>query len=143
MRYIYIAGPMSKGNLIDHVRDAVKAASVIRDHGGVPFVPHLSVLWELVYPSSYEDWMIYDFAWIERCDSLLRLPGESSGADREIEHIKKLGKPVFYSIEEVIAILDTAEPCVSCGKPAYRKYHYGFGSYPNAKKKPLCDICAE
>lgn len=32
----------------------------------------------------------------------LRLPGESSGADREEEFARKLGIPVFYSISELI-----------------------------------------
>ena len=38
-----------------------------------------------------------DLAWIERCDALLRMPGESSGADREVEHARAHSVPVFHS----------------------------------------------
>jgi hypothetical protein len=43
----------------------------------------------------------YDLNWLAKCDAVLRLPGASSGADREVEYAQKLGIPVFYSIEEI------------------------------------------
>jgi hypothetical protein len=98
-KYVYLAGPMSKGPLLEHVRNAMDAATRIRKVGGVPYLPQLGVLWELRTPQPYEEWMSFDFAWIERCDCLVRLPGESSGADREIEHAKKHGKQVFIGVE--------------------------------------------
>ena len=39
-----------------------------------------------------------------RCDCALRVPGPSSGADDEIALIKSLGKPVYYSFDELPAI---------------------------------------
>jgi hypothetical protein len=36
-----------------------------------------------------------------RCDCVLRLPGESSGADAEISLAQEHDIPVFYSIEDV------------------------------------------
>jgi hypothetical protein len=41
---------------------------------------------------------------------VLRLPGESSGADKEVELAAQLGIPVFREIEEVV------EHFVSTGK---------------------------
>jgi hypothetical protein len=41
-------------------------------------------------------------AWLAKCDCLLRLPGESKGADNEVFWAKKLGMPVYYSIQEAI-----------------------------------------
>jgi len=35
----------------------------------------------------------------------LRLPGKSDGADKEVELAKTLGKPIFYSIEELTEFL--------------------------------------
>jgi hypothetical protein len=35
------------------------------------------------------------------CDAILRLPGESAGADEEVKLAKELGKPVFYSIVDL------------------------------------------
>ncbi len=47
--------------------------------------------------------MMMDKAWIAHMDALLRLPGESQGADIEEETARALGLPVFYSIAELEA----------------------------------------
>lgn len=69
-------------------------------------VPGLSALYDMIIPTHYEVYMAQDFAWIERCDCLIRLPGESSGADREIEHAKGLGKQVFYGTQAFLDYVD-------------------------------------
>lgn len=99
---VYVAGPMSKGWLLDHVRAAIMAANQLRAAGFYPFLPQLMIHWDLVYQYSYESWMEYDFAWVSACQALLRLPGESSGADRECVHARSLSIPVFYSVEELV-----------------------------------------
>lgn len=43
----------------------------------------------------YEHWIEADLAWVEVADCLFRFPGESSGADREVEHAEKHSIPVF------------------------------------------------
>jgi hypothetical protein len=103
LRYVYVAGPISQGNQFVNVRTAVMVGERLRQAGLVPFVPHLSAVHELIYPVPYEEWMAYDFAWIERCDALLRIPGPSSGADREVAHARKLEMPVFYDTGTLIA----------------------------------------
>jgi hypothetical protein len=40
---------------------------------------------------------------LERCDAVLRIPGESKGADEDVRRAKAQGLPVFTTIEEVIA----------------------------------------
>jgi len=60
-----------------------------------------------MYPRPYEEWLQYDFDLLNVCDGLLRLSSkyepwnyiqsESPGANREIEYIQKLNKPVFYN----------------------------------------------
>ena len=96
MKYIYIAGPYTNGDPVLNVRKAIEAADELRELGYVPFIPHLCHLWHLISPHEYEYWMLYCFEWLERCDGLLRLPGESEGADREVDRMLILGKPVFY-----------------------------------------------
>jgi hypothetical protein len=74
--YIYIAGPYTKGDSVINVRRAAEAASTLR-HGVyhiIPFVPHLYHLWDLIEPNRYGYWMDMCFAWIDKCDALLRLP---------------------------------------------------------------------
>ena len=74
--------------------------------GWAPYIPHLSFYWHTLYPHDYEVWMKLDLSWIERCDVLLRLPGLSKGADREVEHAIKLGVPVYGSaiVPSVVSI---------------------------------------
>lgn len=98
-KYIYLAGPMTKPDLITNARLAIEAASRLVDAGFVPYLPQTGLLWELHRPRSYEDWMALDFAWIERSDALVRLPGESSGADRECVHAATHGKPVWHWLD--------------------------------------------
>ena len=101
MRYIYVAGPYTKGDVALNVKHALYAATVLFAMGYMPYVPHLTHFWHLIYPHDYEDWMRLDFEWIRRCDALLRLSGESAGADREVAFATELGIPVFYAVEEL------------------------------------------
>ena len=98
---VYISGPYSK-HMVEGTRNAILAAEELREAGFLPFVPHLSLLWDLVCPSPYDEWITYDLAWLDKCDFLLRLPGDSPGADQEVAHAQKLGMPIFYSTKEVI-----------------------------------------
>ena len=61
---------------------------------GVPY------FWHFLNPKPYETWIKLDEEWVLRCDALLRLPGESKGADAEVAQAKKHRIPVYYSIEE-------------------------------------------
>jgi hypothetical protein len=102
-KFVYVAGPLTKGDQLLNVRNAVLVGERLRAAGMHPFVPHLSALWHMITPVEYEGWMTLDFAWIEHCDALLRIPGESSGADREVVHAFARGIPVFLDEGELIA----------------------------------------
>ena len=41
---------------------------------------------------------------LERCDAVLRIPGESKGADQDVAIARERGLPVFFTLEEVPAI---------------------------------------
>jgi hypothetical protein len=99
IRYTYVAGPISIGDQIANCRAALDAGEQLRRGGYAPFVPHSLVLWHLLHLVPYEAWLEYDFAWISRCDALVRLPGESLGADREVAHARLCGLPVFFGVE--------------------------------------------
>lgn len=105
IRYVYVAGPLTKGPWSHNQRAALDAAAQLADAGCVPYVPHLSVQWDTVHPRGYEFWMEQCLAWVERCDVLLRLPGESPGADREVEHAKRHGMAVFHSVGQILEFL--------------------------------------
>jgi hypothetical protein len=38
---------------------------------------------------------------IERCDAILRLPGESKGADNDVRLANERGIPVYYQLNEI------------------------------------------
>lgn len=102
MKYIYVAGPYSGGDPVINTRNAVLEGEALRVYGFVPFIPHLTHLWHLISPRDIDFWYAYDNEWIKKCDALLRLPGESKGADAEVELALKLGIPIFHSIYELV-----------------------------------------
>jgi len=99
---IYIAGPYTKGDVAANVKAAIDAADQIIELGHTPYIPHLTHFWHLVSPHPYEFWLAYDMVWLDKCDALLRLPGESSGADKEMEHATDVMQiPIYHFISEV------------------------------------------
>jgi len=96
--YVYVAGPYSKGDVMDNIHRAIRAANWLMDAGYTPFVPHLTGIWHLVTPKPYWAWLEYDNKWLRKCDAVLRLDGESSGADKEVELALELGIPVYYDL---------------------------------------------
>jgi hypothetical protein len=123
---IYIAGPITKGDLCDNINRANEVFLALAKAGFAPMCPHWScfsgVAWkgtilgteEVVSvakanPTSltHADWLAIDLSWLQMADALLRLPGESTGADMEEAHAKMLCMPIFRltragNIESVI-----------------------------------------
>ena len=95
---VYIAGPLSSGWLPDNIRHAVNMAELVYQLGAVPFVPHtLGTLWEFIEPHPHEFWMELCLSYLRRCDGLVRIPGESTGADMEVAFAREHGIPVFIA----------------------------------------------
>ena len=98
MTKIYIASPYTKGDPAINVKIQMDCANRLMDLGFSPYVPLLCHFLHMANPRPYKDWMELDLDWIRVCDYLLRLPGESPGADREVEFAKSLNIPVVYSL---------------------------------------------
>src|SRR4051812_18389908 len=81
---IYIAGPYSTGDMAVNVRTAYEVANRLADLGFAPFVPHATHFWHMLFPRPYEFWLDLDNQFLPCCEGLLRLPGISSGADKEV-----------------------------------------------------------
>ena len=103
--YIYIAGPITKGDTLRNIRKGILKGTELIKLGYVPMIPHQDFLAYMMNPGvlHYEKLLELDFAWIRKCDALLRLPGESAGADREEEFACEIGIPVFKTVEELEA----------------------------------------
>jgi hypothetical protein len=103
---VYIAGPYTHGDTADHVRAAIVAGMDLVQAGHVPFIPHLYHFAHMISPMSYEHWMLLDLRWLETCHVVLRLPGHSPGADREVEFAKTRGMPIYFSLDACLLVLD-------------------------------------
>jgi hypothetical protein len=98
---VYIAGPYTTPDPVINTRNAIDAGMHLYGRGvAVPFIPHLTLFVHMLHPNpDVEFWYEYDLHAVERCDLLLRLPGQSTGADREVEYARSIGVPVFTDRE--------------------------------------------
>jgi hypothetical protein len=101
-KVVYIASPYTKGDCAVNVRNTILMADKLVEAGFLPFWPLSSHFWHLVSPHPYEYWTEMDLEWIYHCDCILRLPGESSGADAEVKFAAAIGIPVLFSFEELL-----------------------------------------
>lgn len=115
---VYLAGPISKGDLTENVNQATEAFVQLAKAGLAPFCPQWSVYSKPCKAKGsgvqclgtqngnsemvHSDWLGVDIPWVEVSDVVLRLSGESIGADAEVAHAKKSSIPVFESVAEVI-----------------------------------------
>ena len=98
---VYIAGPYSKGDVAVNVNTATLIADELYDLGYAPYLPHLTHYWHIIKPRPYEDWLKLDKEFLLICDCVLRIPGESSGADAEVDLARDKGIKVFFSIQSL------------------------------------------
>lgn len=118
MKRVYIAGPITKGILLHNIRQADAAFQALVQAGFAPLNPVWSVYaggaWEIgdtavayalknsSLPLDHDDWLAIDLPWVGVSDAVLRLPGESTGADRETAFARSLGIPVYEDIRLLI-----------------------------------------
>lgn len=119
---VYLAGPISKGDLAHNVNQGTAAFVALAKAGLAPWCPHWSVYAKPCEPGGYDghavrctgtvegspdmthaDWMGIDLPWVQVADCVLRLPGESTGADMECSHANAHGIPVFSTVEQCVA----------------------------------------
>lgn len=98
---IYVSAPYSLGDVVINVRFACEIGDKILVRGHIPFVPHLTHFWHYLSPKSWEEWLKIDSVIVGKCDALLRIGGESKGADMEVEIAKSKGILVYYNICDI------------------------------------------
>ena len=100
-KYVYVAGPITNGDTLLNIRNGMKAGTELVKLGYVPFVPHNDFIQYMLDPDAldYETLLAWDLAWVKRCDAVLRLPGESPGADREVQYARSQGLLVVNTVE--------------------------------------------
>jgi len=114
-KLVYVAGPISKGDLVENCRRAHAAGLELLKAGMAAIVPHGSCFWGndtlgrdafrpevLPHGTTHEDWYGMDLEIVRRCDAVLRLPGLSTGADLEAAEARRVGIPVYYSVADLL-----------------------------------------
>ncbi len=111
---ILIAGPYRSGTGGDPVRIAAnlarleEAAAPIHRLGHVPMIGEwaaLPILRGMSEQQTAAGDVMYETAFrlLQHCDAVLRLPGESTGADKDVEIARDRGLPVYTRIDEIPA----------------------------------------
>lgn len=99
---VYIAGPYTKNDPAENTKVAQELWDRLRKAGYSPYCPHWSHYQHILYPLPYENWLEYDLEWLALCDVMLRIPGQSSGADKEVDYAKALGMTVHYDVNTFV-----------------------------------------
>jgi len=102
MKRIFIAGPYTQGDTVANVKAAIAAATELLDAGHAPFCPNICHFWNMTHPRKYDVWIKCDLAWVDSCEVMLRLPGESPGADGETARARERGIPIYYSVSSLL-----------------------------------------
>lgn len=112
---ILIAGPYRGGTdgdavrIAENLRRLERAALAVYERGHMPMVgewvslPLARAAGSERIGDDISERFLYPAArrLIERCDAVLRIPGESKGADGDVELARSLGMPVYCGIDEL------------------------------------------
>jgi hypothetical protein len=107
--WIMVAGPYASGGADAPTRAARlaalnRAALAVFRRGHVPVLGVNMALPVIAAAGddAYDEVMLpLSLALAERCDAILRLAGESAGADAEVARFAAAGKPVFRALDDI------------------------------------------
>lgn len=111
---ILIAGPYRSGTggdpdaIARNLERLESAAAPLHRLGHVPMIGEwvaLPTLRGLTEAEASTSDVMYETAarLLQHCDAVLRLPGDSAGADNDVAIARERGLPVYFSLEEVPA----------------------------------------
>lgn len=103
---VYIASPYTLGDVAANVSSSIEMWHKLADKGYAPFSPLLSHYLHLHRQRPYTEWLEHDMIWLRQCDAVLRMPGESKGADAEVAEAIARDIPVVYTLEELEAVFN-------------------------------------
>lgn len=111
---VYIASPYSDGDkikdnraLIDNVLRSMEVGNELYELGFAPYLPLLNHFQNQIYPQPSKLWYGLDFEWLDVCDCILRLSGESEGVEKECDYADKMAMPIFLSIDQLLRWRDS------------------------------------
>lgn len=87
---------------------SVYAGGAVSYHEGDKFLNAVGYAASSFPDVTHDDWLQMDFAWVAASDAVLRLPGDSLGADRETAFATAAQIPVFHSLEDLFSYFHVA-----------------------------------
>jgi len=102
---VYIAGPF-RSDPVGNTANAIEAGDDLARLGVIPYVPHLTIVWDAWRHNPERFYLDLDLDWLETCDALYRLPGPSAGADAGVCRMLDLGRPVFFHVSALLEWAD-------------------------------------
>ena len=104
---VYIAGPMTNGGQgydMGKIHEAIKAYFTLIELGHTPHCSQLTVFCDFLAPSriAYHEWLRLDERYISNSDVVLRMRGDSVGADYECAYAIAEGIPVVKSLAAIV-----------------------------------------
>jgi hypothetical protein len=103
---VYVAGPYASHPTHNTWAAVVAGLGLWRTGRVAVLIPHTSLVADLVVPMLEADWYAFDLDQLAHCDAVLRLPGESRGADAEVAFAEEHGLPVFGDVEALLRWVD-------------------------------------
>jgi hypothetical protein len=103
---IYIASPLITNDPEANIQKVIEVANNLWQTGYYPFVPYLAWIWQERYPHEYNEWLDYNFTWLELCDAVFVIDENSESVKQEIQKARKLGIPVVRSLDELRKLFD-------------------------------------
>jgi hypothetical protein len=117
--FVYISGPMTAkhGHTVEeNVAAGVRVYLDCLKRGIPAFSPHLGGAFPSAWTDvSWETWLEYDLAVIDRCTHVLMMPRwqESAGAIKEHDYAQSIGCPIAYSMSELVISIQGCEPAIA------------------------------
>lgn len=102
---MYVAGPISKGDVFENIHHAMVVGRDMVLDGLAPYVPHFDAYlfaWATedvganTKVISWKKYLEWDLEWVLQSEAVYRLVGESKGADLEVSRAQAHGIPVFH-----------------------------------------------
>lgn len=99
---VFLSSAYTKGRMNNNLFEHFDMGNKLIDAGFAPFIPLLNHYMEIHKLRDDKTWLSIDLEWLAQSDAVLRIPGDSDGADGEVARAEELGIPVFYTLESLI-----------------------------------------
>lgn len=102
---VYIASPYWDDDHFvryENVKRQMHIADKLLAEGFLPFWPLHYFFIEQHHHREEVEWLAISLQWMRSMDALVRLDGDSKGADREVAFAQDINIPVFFGVDDLL-----------------------------------------